>query len=218
MTTSVDVLVVGGGAAGLTAAAYCAKAGWNTLLLERADHTGGLIGSFTREGFTFDAGIRALEDSGVIAPMLRSLGIDLPLVRNPVSVGIADRWVRLENRASLTDYANLYKSFFPDNVADIDAIMAEVEQVMGYMDVLYGIENPLFLESELNDPQYLTKYAHVPFKAERLDLRTSGQRNTKAHDGLDSRRIGLGKVRNGHSPRAQRIHHRKQGRQKRRTY
>lgn len=30
------------------------------------------------------------------------------------------------------------------------------------------------------DPQYLTKYAHVPFKAERLDLRTSGQRNTNA--------------------------------------
>ena len=30
------------------------------------------------------------------------------------------------------------------------------------------------------DPQYLTKYAHVPFKAEKLDLRTSGQRNTNA--------------------------------------
>ena len=177
MTNSVDVLVVGGGAAGLTAAAYCAKAGWHTLLLERASHTGGLVGSFEREGFTFDAGIRALEDSGVIAPMLRSLGIDLPLVRNPVSVGIADRWVRLENHASLKDYANLYKSFFPDNVADIDAIMAEVEQVMGYMDVLYGIENPLFLESELKDPQYLTKtllpwlmkYSVNMKKADRLD-------------------------------------------------
>lgn len=30
------------------------------------------------------------------------------------------------------------------------------------------------------DPEYLTKYSHVPFKTERLDLRTSGQRNTEA--------------------------------------
>lgn len=30
------------------------------------------------------------------------------------------------------------------------------------------------------DPEYLTKYVHTPFKAETLDLRTSGQRNTEA--------------------------------------
>ena len=30
------------------------------------------------------------------------------------------------------------------------------------------------------DPNYMTKYVHVPFKAEKLDLRASGQRNTDA--------------------------------------
>ncbi len=30
------------------------------------------------------------------------------------------------------------------------------------------------------DPEYLTKYSHVPFRTERLDLRTSGLRNTEA--------------------------------------
>lgn len=30
------------------------------------------------------------------------------------------------------------------------------------------------------DPEYLTKYCHVPFRTERLDLRSSGQRNTDA--------------------------------------
>ena len=30
------------------------------------------------------------------------------------------------------------------------------------------------------DPEYLTKYVHVPFSATQLDLRTSGQRNTEA--------------------------------------
>ncbi len=195
MTNSVDVLVVGGGAAGLTSAAYCAKAGLSTLLVERAAHTGGLVNSFQREGFTFDAGIRALEDSGVIAPMLRSLGIDLPLVRNPVSVGIQDRWVRLESKASLADYANLYRTFFPDQASEIDAIIAEVVKVMGYMDVLYGIENPLFLESELKDPQYLMKtllpwllkYSVNMKKADRLDepVRTYLKKFTESEELID---------------------------------
>lgn len=30
------------------------------------------------------------------------------------------------------------------------------------------------------DPDYITKYVHIPFQAEQLDLRTSGQRNTEA--------------------------------------
>ena len=157
MNKAVDVLVVGAGAAGLTAAAYCAKAGLPTLICERAEKVGGLVGTFTHEGFAFDAGIRALEDSGVIAPMLRSLGISLELVKNPVSVGIGARKVRLLGEESLTPYAELYKSFFPQESAAIDAILLEIVKVMRYMDVLYGIENPLFLESELRDPRYLTK-------------------------------------------------------------
>ncbi len=157
MNQTYDVLVVGGGIAGLTAAAYCAKAGLQTLVCERGQKTGGLVNSFSSRGFTFDAGIRALEDSGVIAPMLRSLGLSLELVKNPVSVGIADRSVRLDGIASLAPYADLFRSFFPEESAAIDAIIAQIIRVMQYMDVLYGIENPLFLMDELKDPRYLTQ-------------------------------------------------------------
>ncbi|MEN6635818.1 MAG: FAD-dependent oxidoreductase, partial [Clostridiaceae bacterium] len=157
MSKMVDVLVVGGGVAGLTAAAYCTKSGLSTLVCERGQKVGGLVGSFLYNGFTFDAGIRALEDSGVITPMLRSLGVSLDLVKNPVSIGIADRKVRLQGEKSLAEYADLFRSFFPEESAAIDAIILEIVKVMRYMDVLYGIENPLFLEGELKDPQYLTK-------------------------------------------------------------
>ena len=126
MSNTVDVLVVGGGAAGLTAAAYCAKNGHTTLLCERAEKTGGLVNSFSHNGFTFDAGIRALEDSGVITPMLRSLGASLKLVKNPVTVGIANRTVRLAGEESLAEYAALYRSFFPEESTAIDAIIAEI--------------------------------------------------------------------------------------------
>ena len=157
MNQTYDVLIVGAGAAGLTAAAYCAKAGLSTLVCERAEKVGGLVGSFTHEGFVFDAGIRAFEDSGVIQPMLRSLDIPLELVKNPVTIALSDRKVRLLGEESLPEYALLFKSFFPQEDSAIDAIMQEIVRVMRYMDVLYGCENPLFLDSELRDPRYLTK-------------------------------------------------------------
>ena len=157
MNETCDVLIVGAGAAGLTAAAYCAKAGLQTLVCERAEKVGGLVGTFAYQGFTFDAGIRAFEDSGVITPMLRSLGISIDFVKNPVTIALADKKVRLSGEESLPEYADLFKSFFPQESGAIDAIMQEVVKVMRYMDVLYGIENPLFLESELRDMQYLSK-------------------------------------------------------------
>ncbi len=157
MKDTCDVLIVGAGAAGLTAAAYCAKAGLDTLVCERAERIGGFVGSFEREGFVFDAGIRAFEDSGVLTPMLRSLGIPLVFSQNPVTIGIQDRAVRLEGERGLRDYADLFRSFFPDQAGAIDAIIADITRVMRYMDVLYGIENPLFLEDERKDPRYLTK-------------------------------------------------------------
>jgi len=150
----VDVLIAGGGASGLTAAAYCAKAGLSVFLCEKSARLGGLVGSFERGGFTFDAGIRAFEDSGVLTPMLRSLNIDLPMVQNPVSLGIAGRWARLSGRESAADYAALLASLFPENAEEIAAIRREIERVMSLMDVLYGVENPLFSEN-LRDPAYL---------------------------------------------------------------
>ena len=149
-----DVLIAGGGASGLTAAAYCLKAGLSVLLCEKSSRLGGLVCSFERDGFTFDAGIRAFEDSGVLLPMLRSLHIDLPMVQNPVSLGVAGRWARLSGRAAAADYAALLTELFPESAAEIQAIRHEIERVMSLMDVLYGVENPLFLEN-MRDPAYL---------------------------------------------------------------
>ena len=73
---SCDVLVVGGGMAGLTAAAYLSKAGLKVLLCEKEKKTGGLVNSFDYKGFVFDGGIRAIENSGIVQPMLKQLGIE----------------------------------------------------------------------------------------------------------------------------------------------
>ena len=51
-----EIVVVGGGFAGLSAASYLAKAGHKVTLLEKNNQLGGRCRSFKEEGFTFDMG------------------------------------------------------------------------------------------------------------------------------------------------------------------
>lgn len=170
------VVVVGGGLAGLTAAAYCAQAGCKVLLCEKEAKVGGLVNSFEYKGFTFDGGIRALENSGIVKPMLRQLGIDLPLISNGVSIGIGQDVVNLSAKSSLKDYLDLLRGKFPANSQEIDRFGQEIEKIMQYMDILYGIDNPLFLDLKA-DRQYLMqtilpwmfKYIMTIGKIDRLD-------------------------------------------------
>ena len=150
-----DVLIVGGGMAGLTAAAYLSKAGVKVLLCEKEKKTGGLVNSFDYKGFVFDGGIRAIENSGIVQPMLRQLGLEVDFLPNPVSIGIGKDVVMVNSEDSLEAYQELLDKYFPENKQDIAGIVQEVRKVMGYMDILYGIDNPLFMD--LTDLEYVSK-------------------------------------------------------------
>ncbi|NCU26769.1 NAD(P)/FAD-dependent oxidoreductase [Candidatus Nomurabacteria bacterium] len=151
-----DVVVVGAGIAGITAACYLGRSGIRTLLLEKEDKPGGLVGSFIHEGFTFDSGIRAFENSGIVYPMLRDLGIDIHACKSTVSVGIASHMVKITVQEDIGSYADMLSAVFPTERDSIAAIASDISRTMDYMDVLYGIDNPLFSDS-LNDPRYLMK-------------------------------------------------------------
>ncbi len=140
-----DVVVVGGGLAGLTSAAYLCRYGYRVLVCEKREKTGGLVETFHHQGFAFDAGIRAFENSGILFPMLKDLGIDMDFVQNPVTISIAGHRTVLDRTDGLARYAAMLTALFPDNAGDIVRIADEIRKVMGYMDVLYGIDNPLFL-------------------------------------------------------------------------
>jgi phytoene dehydrogenase-like protein len=141
-----DAIIVGGGVSGLTAAAFLAKQDRSVLLLEKEPHCGGLVRTFTRDGFTFDGGIRALEDAGVLFPMLKRLGIEIEFVKNHVTIGIEDRFFNLESDESVDEYGELLKALYPGSAEEIAAIIADIKQIMHYMDIQYGIDNPLFLD------------------------------------------------------------------------
>ena len=150
-----DAIVVGGGMAGLTAAAYLSKAGKSVLLCEKEKKTGGLVNSFDYKGFVFDGGIRGIENSGIIFPMLRQLGVEVEFLANGVSIGIGKDVIGVDSKDSLRAYQDLLENYFPENKPDIAAIIQELRKVMGYMDVLYGIDNPLFMD--LTDLKYVTR-------------------------------------------------------------
>ena len=149
-----DVLIVGAGMAGLTAAAYLSRAGLKVLLCEKENQTGGLVNSFEYRGFVFDGGIRAIEDSGIVSSMLKQLGLRVEFLPNPVSVGIGQDVITVSSKESLGAYQELLDKHFPDNKQDIAGIIREIAKIMGYMDVLYGIDNPLFQDLK-NNPKYV---------------------------------------------------------------
>lgn len=151
MRKDYEAIVVGAGLAGLTSAAYLARGGVKVLLLEKRKKTGGLVETFRHQGFAFDAGIRAFENSGILFPMLKDLGLELDHVRNPVSTGIGEGMVRLGGEESLMDYLKMLTDLFPEEASAIQAMGEEIRKVMGYMEVLYGIDNPLFMgEADLD--------------------------------------------------------------------
>jgi len=151
-----DAIIVGGGIAGLTATAYLAKAGYTTLLCEKERHCGGLVNSFERNGFVFDGGIRAIENSGIVKPMLRQLGVDVDFIKSQVSVGIEDRVIRLASVEDIEAYQTLLAGIYPESRDEIAAIIARIRVIMKYLDVLYGIDNPAFLDMK-KDRDYLLK-------------------------------------------------------------
>ena len=51
-----DCIIIGGGVAGLTSAAYLSRAGLKTVLFEKNENLGGVAGSFSFDGYTFDVG------------------------------------------------------------------------------------------------------------------------------------------------------------------
>lgn len=151
-----DAIVVGGGIAGLTSAAFLTKAGRSVLLCEKEPACGGLLNTFERGGFFFDGGIRATENSGVLFPMIRKLGLDVDFVPNKISVGIEDQVIRITDKGAVGAYQDLLNDLYPENKNEIDEIILQIKKIMKYMEVQYGIDNPMFLDIK-EDRDYFIK-------------------------------------------------------------
>ncbi len=102
-----DVVVVGGGVAGLVAALECAKVGLRVTVLERRDEIGGCVGRIELDGLTLDSGAESFATrGGAVAELLEQLGLADDIEKpNP-----AGAWLVWHGRGGVTDAAPLPKT------------------------------------------------------------------------------------------------------------
>lgn len=75
ISTRTDVAIIGGGLAGLTTAAYLARAGRSITLLEKASKLGGRAITTEQHGFLFNRGIHAFYQTGPGEAVLKELDV-----------------------------------------------------------------------------------------------------------------------------------------------
>ena len=144
-----DIIVVGGGIAGLTAAVSLVHKGKDVLLIEKNENCGGLMNSFVRDGFRFEAGARALVNAGLVKPLIKEFALDIEILPNPITLGIEDRLLKINGEQTLYLYADVLKDMYPESKDEVDRIIRAIHEIIEDMKVLYGVDNPLFAKKNV---------------------------------------------------------------------
>lgn len=141
---------------GLISSAYLSKKGFDVTLIEKNGECGGLVNSFVRDGFLFDGGIRAIENAGMILPMIKELDIDLEMLESKISLGIEDDIIHVETDESLIDYEKQLKRIYPESIQDVDNVVNVIQDMKNHMNILFGSDSPFFKDKK-RDKWYFIK-------------------------------------------------------------
>lgn len=165
MKDSYDVIVVGAGLGGLSAATIMARRGYDTLLLERHNVPGGYSTSFVRGRFEFEAALHELSDigtderPGVLKKLLDYLGVSkhVEFVQSPSLYRSVFPDLDITLPKGKEAYMTTMCDRFPHEADGIRRFMARVFAVAHEVDQLEKLQRAKL-------PRDLGKLVSLPFK------------------------------------------------------
>lgn len=139
-----DAVVIGAGLSGLVAAAYLCKAGAKVLVLEQAPKVGGLFNSFTINGYHFDGGIKAVENSGIILPTLGQFGLleRIKFEDSPIALITGGKVQPIRSFQDVEDYFMMLAEFFPDELTGLTRVKKDAKMIFDMLSGLMAFPSP----------------------------------------------------------------------------
>jgi phytoene dehydrogenase-like protein len=145
MSDRCDVIIVGAGVGGLTAASVLVKAGLHVSILERNPHPGGTAYVYPRKGFTFPMGPLGFSSPRLVRDTFKILdGDDLKLL--PVQYRIKAFGLEIPLSFAFPRMIEDLTKLFPEETRFIERFFKEMEEIVSAMQFPDNDPNRSFLE------------------------------------------------------------------------
>jgi len=133
------IAIIGGGIAGLCAAVYARKCGYQAEILEMHDSAGGLAASWRRDGYTFENALHALPGSNPDNRTARALWREVCDI-DKLTFVVPDEFIRVEDERGerLSIYTNVDRieaellSNAPQDEAEIRRLASAARRLKGF--------------------------------------------------------------------------------------